>query len=209
LKNSEKTDTCDLTWQEGDIGYPQRCSFLGQQGIVIWFTGLSGSGKSTIAKGVEKELYKRGVLSYRLDGDNMRLGLNSDLGFSQSDRKENIRRLSEVAALFQNTGIVVLVAAISPHADMRDLAKSRVIEKHFIEVYIKADIETCIKRDPKGLYEKATAGKISEFTGITSPYEEPLSPDLTLDTTKLSIDECIDLVIKNIYVRFEELRSQK
>lgn len=205
MKNSGKTDTCDLFRQEGDIGYTQRCSLLGQQGIVVWFTGLSGSGKSTIAKGVEKVLYKRGILSYRLDGDNMRLGLNSDLGFSQSDRVENIRRVAEVAALFQDTGIVVLVAAISPHACMRDQARSLVKDKYFIEVYVKADIQTCAKRDPKGLYEKAAAGKISEFTGITSPYEEPLSPDLILDTEKLSIDECIDLVIKNIYIRFEEL----
>ena len=188
-RNSEEMGICDLTIRKSETGYIDRCSVPGQQGFVIWFTGLSGSGKSSIAKEIEKELNKMGKLVYRLDGDDLRQGLNSDLGFSERDRQENIRRVAEVAAIFHNVGFIILVSVISPHAKMREFARSRVPIERFLEIYVKADLETCIKRDPKGLYKKAINGQIQEFTGISSPYEEPQNPDLIIDTTYMSLVE--------------------
>ncbi|MCG8485303.1 MAG: adenylyl-sulfate kinase, partial [Clostridia bacterium] len=152
-----------MTWQEGKVIYEDRCENLKQPGLVVWFTGLSGSGKSTIAVEAEKELIKQGKVVYRLDGDNIRHGLNCDLGFSEEDRAENIRRIAEVAALFKDACLITLISCISPYEKMRQFAKKTIGEGHFIEVYVKADIETCMKRDPKGLYEKVKDKEIKNF----------------------------------------------
>jgi adenylylsulfate kinase len=198
-----------LVLPKGKVSYEDRCRNLIQNGLVIWFTGLSGSGKSTIASEVEKELVARKKAVYWLDGDSLRCGLNSDLGFSEQDRKENIRRLAEVAALFKDAGIIVLVSAISPFQEMRDFARIKAGGSGLIEVYVKADITTCEKRDPKGLYMKARTGEIMNFTGISSPYEEPENPDLVIDTDVLSIEESVKLVLKHIANIVEFLITQK
>ncbi|WP_408955679.1 adenylyl-sulfate kinase [Natroniella sp. ANB-PHB2] len=195
--------TSNIVWHEGKVSYQDRCKNLGQEGLVIWFTGLFASGKSTIAVELEKELIKLGKAVYRLDGDNVRHGLNYDLGFSKEDRDENIRRIAEVAALFKDAGLIVLVSFISPYKNIRDFAREKAGGKHnFIEVYVKADIDTCAKRDPKGLYQKDKKGEIDNFTGISAPYEEPKNPELVIDTTKLSVKESIkqilNLIIKSL-----------
>lgn len=181
----------NTTWHEGVVTYEDRCRVLGQRGLVIWFTGLSGSGKSTIAVELERRLNQAGRAVYRLDGDNIRHGLNGDLGFSDADRDENIRRIAEVAALFRDAGIITLASFISPFRRMRDLAREKVGPDAFVEVYVQADLETCIRRDPKGLYQKALRGEIKDFTGVSSPFEEPPNPDLVLDTRELTVDECV------------------
>jgi len=165
-----------------------------QKGLVVWFTGLSGSGKSTISTAVERLLCEQNIKTYLLDGDNLRQGINSDLGFSDADRNENIRRVSEIAKLFCEAGFVVLVSVISPFAAMREKAKLLIGEQRFILVYVKAQLSVCMERDPKGLYKK----KIKQFTGIDSAYEPPENPDITLDTEKLSVDEAAGIVAKMI-----------
>ena len=167
-----------------------------QKGCVIWLTGLSGSGKSTIANELEYELNKMKYHTYLLDGDNIRKGLNSDLGFSEKDRNENIRRISEVAKLFVDAGIITITAFISPFMKDREKAKDIIGRKNFIEVFVDTPIEECIKRDPKGLYKKALEGEIKEFTGITSPYERPLNPDIYIDTLKQNLNESVKIIIK-------------
>ena len=162
---------------------------------VLWFTGLSGSGKSTVANATEMLLHDKGLQTYILDGDNVRMGLNKDLGFSAEDRKENIRRISEVAKLFIDSGSVVLTAFISPYILDREDAKKTIGENDFIEIFISADLSVCESRDPKGLYKKARAGEIQGFTGIDAPYEEPISPDLIIKTDKFSIEECAKQVV--------------
>tara|TARA_B100001996_G_scaffold362740_1_gene330486 strand:+ start:533 stop:1120 length:588 start_codon:yes stop_codon:yes gene_type:complete len=164
----------------------------GHSGIVIWFTGLSGSGKSTIANEIDVELNKRGLSTYILDGDNIRMGLNKDLGFSQESRKENIRRISEVAKLFADSGTIVMTAFISPYSEDRKLARD-LIGSDYIEVFVNTPIEECIKRDPKGLYKKAMAGEIQGFTGIDAPYEEPLKSEISIGN--LSIKDSVDIII--------------
>ena len=188
----------NIKWHSGEIDKAAREELLGQQGRVIWFTGLSGSGKSTIAVEVEKELYRRGKASYRLDGDNLRFGLNKDLGFTAEDREENIRRIGEVAALFVDAGLITLASFISPYRAGREAARQAAGEENFKEIYVKADVETCAERDPKGLYKKAKKGKIKNFTGISAPYEEPENPDLVVDTQKLSLDESVAKVLELI-----------
>lgn len=177
---------------------------MGQKGLVVWFTGLSGSGKSTIAVEVEKELIKFGKVVYRLDGDNIRHGLCSDLGFSVEDRNENVRRIAEAAALFKDSGLIILVSCISPIKKMREFARVKAGKENFIEVYVKADIETCAKRDTKGLYKKAKRGEISNFTGISSEYEEPDKPDLIIDTTILNVKDAsfrvLDIIVKEVSI---------
>ena len=165
------------------------------KGTVVWFTGLSASGKSTIAVGVEKILYDMGAQVYVLDGDNVRHGLNKNLGFSPEDREENIRRIGEVSNLFAEGGTIVLTAFISPYRKDRDAARAIAGEGSFVEVHVQADIDTCIERDPKGLYQKAIKGEIPQFTGISAPYEEPLTPELTIDTGSLSLEDSVRKLI--------------
>lgn len=175
-----------------------RANRNGHGGAVVWFTGLSGAGKSTLAMRVERKLFAKGYQTYVLDGDNVRKGLNADLGFSPDDRAENIRRIGEVAALQADAGLVVLTAFISPYRADRKRARAASPEGQFHEVYIKADLETCETRDPKGLYKKARTGEIKEFTGISSPYEAPESAEVTVDTMEQSIDECVDQIVSYI-----------
>jgi adenylylsulfate kinase len=185
----------NIKWHSGEINKAAREELLRQQGMVLWFTGLSGSGKSTIAVELEKELYRRGKACYRLDGDNLRFGLNKDLGFTAEDREENIRRIGEVAALFADAGLITLASFISPYKKGREAARQATGADNFKEIYVKADVETCAERDPKGLYEKAKKGEIENFTGISAPYEEPENPDLVVDTAELSLEESVQLVL--------------
>lgn len=171
---------------------------LGQRGVMIWFTGLSGSGKSTVALGVERELHKRGILCRILDGDNIRSGINRNLGFSADDRKENIRRIAEVGKLFVDTGIVTLAAFISPTNESRQMAAGIIGMEDFKEVYISTPLEVCEKRDVKGLYARARRGDIQNFTGISAPFEVPENPALSLDTSVLSLEECVNKVLELI-----------
>jgi adenylylsulfate kinase len=163
---------------------------------LVWFTGLSGAGKSTIAHHLEKELFDRGVRAYVLDGDNVRHGINSNLGFSREDRKENLRRIAELSRLFVDAGIVVLAAFISPYREDREYVKEKVGEDNFFEIYVKCPIEVCEKRDAKGLYKKARAGIIKGYTGVDAPYEEPGKPDLVLNTDALSVEESVRKVLE-------------
>ncbi len=185
----------NLTWHYHEVTRDDRQKVLGHRGATIWFTGLSGSGKSTVADAVASRLHDMGVLTAILDGDNIRHGLNSDLGFSPEDRTENIRRISEVARLFTSFGVVNLLAFISPYRAGRDGARRIQKEGDFFEVYVKVPLEVAEDRDPKGLYKKARAGEIKSFTGIDAPYEEPESPELVLDTSKLSPEESAERVI--------------
>ena len=163
---------------------------------VLWFTGLSGSGKSTVANAAEKILHDMGLQTYVLDGDNVRMGLNKDLGFSHKDRTENIRRITEVANLFADSGSIILTAFISPYRDDRDNAREIIGNEDFIEVFVSADLSVCEERDPKGLYKKARAGEIKGFTGIDAPYEEPINPELVVETDKNDIEACAQIVIE-------------
>lgn len=197
--SSERCIMCtNLVWQEGKVNYEERCNSLKQKGLVVWFTGLSGSGKSTIAIELEKRLFSIGKLVYRLDGDNLRSGLNSDLSFSVDDRNENIRRIIEVAILLKDAAFITLVSVISPYENMRTFARERIGTDDFIEIYVKASIEECIKRDTKGFYKKAQSGDIENYTGISEPYEVPQKPDLILDTMNFSIEDCVNKCLKQI-----------
>lgn len=185
---SEDIKSTHITWHHGAVTRADRERLNGHKGAVVWFTGLSGSGKSTIAHAVEEALFERGCRSYVLDGDNIRHGLNKNLGFSPEDRTENIRRIGEVANLFVQAGIIALTAFISPYRADRDAAR-KVAGSDFIEVYVKCGIDVCESRDTKGLYKKARAGEVKEFTGISAPYEEPLNPELVVDTSQESLEE--------------------
>lgn len=173
-----------------------RSKLYGHRSIVVWFTGLPSSGKSTIANEVDKRLFKLGIKSYVLDGDNIRLGLCRDLGFSEKDREENIRRVAEVSKLFIDAGIVLLAAFVSPLRRHRALARSIIGDENFLEIYCRCPLHVCAKRDPKGLYHRAERGEIEAYTGVTAPYEEPESPDLILDTDLLTPDEASERVMK-------------
>ena len=173
-------------------------SLLQQRSIVIWMTGLSGSGKTTIAKGVERYLHNVGILNQILDGDNIRVGISNNLTFSNEDREENIRRIAEVSKLFLNCGIVTLNCFVSPTIEIRNIAKDIIGKENFIEVYINASLESCEERDVKGLYKKARIGEIKDFTGISAPFEAPKNPDIEINTNKLSIDESIQKVLDYI-----------
>lgn len=186
----------NIVWHDSTVSKEQRNKLKGQHGAVIWLTGLSGSGKSTIANVVDGLLFENGNHSSVLDGDNIRHGLNKDLGFSDADRVENIRRIGEVAKLFVESGQIVLTAFISPFIADREIVRSMFPEGEFIEVYVKCPLEMCEQRDPKGLYVKARQGIIPDFTGISSPYEAPIKPDLTIETDKLSIDEAANEIIQ-------------
>jgi adenylylsulfate kinase len=185
----------NITWHEANVVQTDREQLLNQKGCVIWFTGLSGSGKSTLALEVESKLYQRGHLTYVLDGDNVRHGLNKNLGFSPEDREENIRRIGEVAKLFADAGVIAMTAFISPYRADRDNARDLLDEGRFVEVFVDCPLEVCESRDTKGLYEKARAGEIKEFTGISAPYEAPAQPELTVNTDNQSLEECTERVI--------------
>ena len=178
----------NITWHEGHVSRDDRQRLLGQRGVTLWMTGLSGSGKSTIACLVERMLIDRGRLAYRLDGDNVRHGLNANLGFSHEDRQENIRRIGEVAKLFTDAGVIVIASFISPYQRDRDAVRALMTAGDFVEVYVHASLATAEARDPKGLYKKARAGEIRNFTGIDDPYEPPANPEITLDTEQTSPD---------------------
>ena len=176
---------------EGYLSKADREALLGQKAVTLWFSGLSASGKSTLAISLERALLSKGFKCVVLDGDNVRFGLNKDLGFSGEDRSENIRRVAELAKLLNNAGLIVISAFISPFIADREIARHIIGDDSFKEIYINASLQTCESRDPKGLYAKARAGQIVEFTGISSPYEPPHHPDLTIDTAQLTIEESV------------------
>ena len=176
-------------------------SLLGQHGIMVWFTGLSGSGKSTVAMGVERELHAQGILCRILDGDNVRAGINNNLGFSAEDRNENIRRIAEVGKLFVQTGIVTLACFVSPTNDLRRMAREIVGDGDFLEVYVSTPIEECERRDVKGLYARARRGEVKNFTGISAPFEAPEHADVSIDTSKLTLEESVGLLTREIIKR--------
>jgi adenylylsulfate kinase len=185
----------NVTWHDHKVSKEERCQLNGHKGAVLWFTGLSACGKSTVANTVDHLLHSQGRHSYVLDGDNIRMGLNKNLGFSAEDRAENIRRIGEVAKLFAHAGNFTLTAFISPYKADRDKVRAILGPGEFIEIYVKASLETCEKRDPKGLYKKARAGEIKGFTGIDDPYEAPEKPELVLDADHKGIDELAQEVI--------------
>ena len=193
----------NLTWHNMDITKLLREKQMGQKACTIWMSGLSGAGKSTIAKALEKRLYAMGKKTMILDGDNVRMGLNNNLGFSDEDRIENIRRIAEVAKLMNDAGLIVITAFISPYRQDRRNAK-KIIGRDFREVYVSTSIEECEKRDVKGLYKAAREGKIAYFTGISSPYEVPENPDVTIDTEKMGVEECVDQILSQLHPLFEE-----
>ena len=185
----------NITWHESHVDRTERERMLGQRGATIWLTGLSGSGKSTIAVAAERALVERGRLAYVLDGDNVRHGLNKNLGFSPEDRTENIRRIGEVAKLFTDAGVIVFTSFISPYRADRDAVRELMGEGDFIEAFVNASLDTCESRDVKGLYQKARAGEIPEFTGVSAPYEEPERPELLIDTNRQSVQESVAQVV--------------
>lgn len=191
----------NLTWHEAAIQKEERQQKNGYEGKIVWFTGLSASGKSTIANAFSRRLFDLNRQVYVLDGDNIRQGLNSDLGFGDEARKENIRRIGEVAKLFIDSGQYVLTAFISPFREDRQTVRDLVGEGEFIEVYVKCSIEACEERDPKGLYKKARKKEIPSFTGISSPYEEPLKPEIVLNSEKYSVEECVEQLLKELNIR--------
>ena len=185
----------NIVWHQPKITKEDRHRLNNHRSCVLWFTGLSASGKSTLATEVERELYRRGIRTYVLDGDNIRHGLNKDLGFSPEDRKENIRRIGEEAKLFVDSGLFALTAFISPYREDRDMVRAMLPEGEFIEIYVKCPLEVCESRDPKGLYKKARLGEIKEFTGVSAPYEEPLQPELVIETDRQTIEESVRQVV--------------
>lgn len=195
LSNIVLSKSSDVVWSDTSITKDCRDNLNKQRSSIIWFTGLSGSGKSTIANALEERLHKLSLRTYLLDGDNVRHGLCNDLGFSEDDRKENIRRIGEVSKLFIDAGVMVLATFISPFINDRKFVRQNVNETEFIEVYIKCPLSTCEGRDVKGLYKKARSGEIKHFTGIDSPYEAPVNPEITIDTETLTIDESVDKII--------------
>lgn len=186
---------CNIVWHHATVTRERRAQQAHHKSVVLWFTGLSGSGKSTLAHAVEEKLYQLGCRTFVLDGDNVRHGLCSDLGFTDADRKENIRRVGEAAKLMLEAGIITMTAFISPFMEHREAVRKLIPHGEFIEIYCRASLETCEARDPKGLYKKARNGLISNVTGIDSPYEAPINPELELDTANLSLDDCVRRVL--------------
>ncbi|WP_417498684.1 adenylyl-sulfate kinase [Methylophaga sp.] len=193
----------NIVWHKHKVEKLDRSKQKKQKPCILWFTGLSGAGKSTVADAVEQKLFELGHHTYLLDGDNVRHGLNKDLGFSDADRVENIRRIGEMAKLFADAGLIVMSAFISPFRSDRKLVRDLVEEKEFVEVYISTPLSTCEQRDPKGLYKKARSGQIKNFTGIDSEYEAPVSAEVTLNTAELNVDECVERVIS--YLKQNEI----
>ncbi len=196
----------NIKWHHGKITKEDRAKLLNQKGATIWLTGLSGSGKSTIAVELEHALIENKHQAYILDGDNIRHGLNKNLGFSPEDRKENIRRIGEVAKLFTEANIITIAAFVSPYREDRDNVRKLLEDGAFIEVYVKCSVEVCEERDTKGLYKKARTGEVKDFTGISAPYEEPLNPELTIDSSTLSVEESAREILNYLeekgYVKF-------
>ncbi|MBK6837021.1 MAG: adenylyl-sulfate kinase [Bacteroidetes bacterium] len=195
--------TLSIYQQEHKITKTERAKLLQQKPVIIWFTGLSGSGKSTLAGILEEALYAGGYKTYLLDGDNVRFGLNKDLGFSEADRKENIRRVAEVAKLMMDAGLIVITAFISPYREDRDLVRKMVQPGEFVEVFVNTPLDVCEQRDPKGLYKKVRAGELQQFTGIDSPYEEPLQPELNIQTMNQTPEESVKQILEFLEVKGE------
>jgi len=193
----------NVHWHEGTVSREERFGMLGQKGATLWFTGLSGSGKSTVAVALEQALLTQGKLAYRLDGDNIRLGINKNLGFSAEDRKENIRRVGEVSKLFADGGVIVLNSFISPYREDRDMVRALhdAAGIAFIEVFVDCALSEAEKRDPKGLYKKARAGEIKNFTGIDDPYEEPAKPEIHLHSDRQSLEEEVQIIVAALEAR--------
>ncbi len=188
----------NIVWSHSDVTSDERSDLAGHGSATVWFTGLSGSGKSTIAVAVERRLVTAGVNAYVLDGDNVRHGLNRDLGFSPEDREENIRRIGEVCRLFQDAGMVILTAFISPYARDRQLVREMHPQGAFVEVFVDTPLEVCESRDVKGLYRRARAGEIPEFSGVSAPYEAPTDPELRLPTAELDVEGCVEAVVAQL-----------
>lgn len=184
-------------------------ALLGQRGLMVWFTGLSGSGKSTVAIALERELQQRGILCRLLDGDNIRTGINNNLGFSEADRMENIRRIAEVSRLFVDTGIVTLAAFISPLQSMRSMAADIIGHDDFVEIYISTPVEECERRDVKGLYARARRGEIKDFTGISAPFEAPQNPALTIDTSRVTLQQSVETILQLILPKIAQRKHGK
>jgi adenylylsulfate kinase len=193
-----ETKSTNVTWHHGQVTRAEREKLLQQRGVTVWLTGLSGSGKSTLAVTAERALVSRGRVAYVLDGDNIRHGLNKNLGFGPADRTENIRRIGEVAKLFCDAGLIVFTSIISPYRADRDAVRALMPPGDFVEVYVDASVETCEGRDVKGLYRRARAGEIPEFTGISAPYEAPLQPELVLDTNRQTVDESVGAILRHL-----------
>ena len=199
----------NVTWQDGEVTREDRYQILRQKGATIWFTGLSGSGKSTIAVALENALFERGKLSYRLDGDNVRMGINKNLGFSEEDRQENIRRIGEISKLFGDAGTIALSSFISPYRSDRDEVRRlhEATDLKFVEVFVDCSLKVAETRDPKGLYKKARAGEIRNFTGIDDPYEAPENPEIHLHTDKMTLEEEVSIIID--YLKTNEIIKKK
>lgn len=193
----------NVTWHDGEVSREDRGGLLKQKGATIWFTGLSGSGKSTVAVALEQALFARGHLCYRLDGDNVRLGINKNLGFSEADRTENIRRIGEISKLFVDTGVIALSSFVSPYIADRDTVRElhAAADMDFIEVHVHVPLEVAESRDPKGLYKKARAGEIKNFTGIDDPYEAPLKPEILLNSHEMSLEEEVAVLLAELESR--------
>ena len=193
----------NVHWHHGEINRPQREELLGQKGATLWFTGLSGSGKSTVAVALESVLHEMGRLSYRLDGDNVRLGINKNLGFSAEDRTENIRRIGEIAKLFVDSGVIALSSFVSPYRADRDQVRAlhEASDMPFVEIYVECPLEVAEERDPKGLYKKARAGEIKNFTGIDDPYQAPTQPELVLNTAEMTLEEEVQAILNYLRER--------
>lgn len=185
----------NIIWHESQVKKQDRERLHGHKSMVLWFTGLSGSGKSTLCVAIEKKLHEQGMSTYILDGDNVRHGINKNLGFSPEDRTENIRRIGEISKLFVDAGKITLTAFISPYRQDRNNVRKLFDENEFIEIYVKCSLKECERRDSKGLYQKARAGEIKEFTGISAPYEAPIDPEITIDNEKQSVEKSVDQVI--------------
>ncbi len=198
-----------IVWSEHSVNKVNRQLKNGHKSLIIWLTGLSGSGKTTIANALQRKLFDHGLNIYLLDGDNLRHGINNNLSFTSEGRKENIRRTAEIGKLFVDAGMVVLVSLISPFREDREKARAIFERDEFIEVYVKCTLEECEKRDPKGLYKKVKKGEIQQFTGIDSPYEEPKNPEMILDTNQLSVDECVDALFTYLINNMNLLKVNK
>lgn len=202
---TESVKPKNLTWHAGSVSPAERAGLLGQHGCVAWLTGLSGSGKSTVAHALAERLVRSGRLAYVLDGDNIRHGLNADLGFSAADRAENIRRIGQVSALFADAGVITITAFISPYRAGRRSARQAVGDERFVEVFLDTPADECEKRDPKGLYRKARAGEIADFTGVNAPYERPEQPEIVLNTLETDVQTCVSTIVN--YLEAEKLLS--